>query len=50
MVHSVVPLGDHPALFEIPVTPEQLVMLAQLSPEQQEAVAFANDPTHPVDG
>lgn len=50
MVHSVVPLGDHPALFEIPVTPEQLVMLSQLSPEQQEAVAFANDPTHPVDG
>ena len=44
VVHSVVPIGDHPTAFEIPVTHEQLAQLAQLSPEEQEAIAFAHDP------
>ncbi len=44
IVHSIVPLGDHPTTFQIPVTDEQLTMLARLSPEEQEAIALANDP------
>lgn len=44
IVHSIVPIGDYPTTFEIPVTHEQLAMLAQLSPEEQEAIALANDP------
>lgn len=47
VVHSVVPLGDHPTTFEVPVTHEQLAMLAGLSPAEQEAVALANDPGNP---
>lgn len=44
IVHSIVPLGDHPTAFEIPVTDEQLAMLAQLGPEEQEAIMAAHDP------
>ncbi|MGC4154306.1 MAG: phosphodiesterase [Propionicimonas sp.] len=44
VVHSIVPIGDYPTAFEIPVSHEQLAMLARLSPEEQEAIAFANDP------
>lgn len=44
VVHSIVPVGDYPTTFEIPVSHEQLGMLARLSPEEQEAVAFAHDP------
>ena len=44
VVHSIVPIGAYPTTFEIPVTFEQLEALARLSPEEQEAIAFANDP------
>lgn len=44
IVHSIVPIGDYPTTFTIPATYEQIAMLAQLSPEEQEAVALANDP------
>ncbi len=47
VVHSIVPLGDYPTTFQVPVTPEQIAMLARLSPEEQEAVALANDPGNP---
>ena len=47
IVHSVVPIGAYPTVFDIPVTTEQLLQLAQLSPEEQEAIAFANDPGNP---
>ena len=47
LVHSIVPIGAYPTTFEVPVTHEQLAALAQLSPEEQEAIAFANDPGNP---
>lgn len=47
LVHSIVPIGTYPTTFEVPVTHEQLAALAQLSPEEQEAIAFANDPGNP---
>lgn len=46
-VHSIVPIGAYPTTFEVPVTYGQLAALAQLSPEEQEAIAFANDPGNP---
>lgn len=46
VVHSIVPLGDYPTTFEIPVSDDQLTMLARLDPEEQEAISVARDPSN----
>ena len=45
VVHSIVPIGDFPTVYRVDVTPEEIARFVTLSPEEQQAVMLARDPS-----